>query len=127
MKEIGVKLALSLRWLSHASFQIKAAGKTIYVDPYKGEYSEKADLILVTHSHFDHCDTLKINKVYKTGTVVVAPFPLFLSCVQKLGGSVSTLKPGEEMILDVIRVMAVEAYNYQRFKSPENPWHPKGL
>jgi len=116
-----------IKWLGHASFQIKTDTKTIYVDPYKGEYSQKADLILVTHSHFDHCDTLKINRAHKVDTVIIAPFPLFLSCVNKIGGAVRKLKPGEQAIIGDIAVTAVEAYNLKRFKSPGNPWHQKGL
>lgn len=114
---------LSIKWLGHASFQIRAEGKTIYIDPYEGEYSEKADLILVTHSHFDHCDTSKIKKVRKADTLIIAP----KDCVSKIGGSVKTLKPREETTIDNIKVKAVEAYNYKRFKSPGKPFHPKGL
>lgn len=116
-------MALSIKWLGHASFQIKAEEKTIYVDPYKGEYSEKADLILVTHSHSDHCDTDKIKRIRKADTVTIAP----KDCVSKIGGSVKTLKPGEAAIIHNIKVRAVEAYNYKRFRSPGNPFHPKGL
>lgn len=114
---------LSIKWLGHASFQIRAEGKTIYIDPYEGEYSEKADLILVTHSHFDHCDTSKIKKIRKADTLIIAPE----DCVSKIGGSVKTLKPGEETTVGNIGVKAVEAYNYKRFKSPGKPFHPKGL
>jgi L-ascorbate metabolism protein UlaG (beta-lactamase superfamily) len=120
-------MTVSIKWLGHASFQVKADGKIVYVDPYEGDYSEKADLILVTHSHFDHCDASKINKVYKLGTVVVAPFPLHLSCIEKTGGNVRKLKPGEEVTVGNIKVRAVEAYNNKRFKSPGNPFHPKGV
>jgi L-ascorbate metabolism protein UlaG (beta-lactamase superfamily) len=120
-------MTFSLKWLGHASFQIKAEGKTIYVDPYEGEYSEKADLVLVTHSHFDHCDTIKINQIHKADTVVVAPFPLFLASVSKTGKTVKALKPGEEMVFGNIKVRAVQAYNNKRFKSPGNPFHPKGF
>ncbi|MGC9345313.1 MAG: MBL fold metallo-hydrolase [Candidatus Bathyarchaeales archaeon] len=116
-------MKLSIKWLGHASFQIRAEGKTVYIDPYEGEYSEKADLMLVTHSHFDHCDTSKIKKVRKADTLIIAP----RDCVSKIGGSVETLKPGEETTVGNIRVKAVEAYNYKRFKSPGKPFHPKGL
>ena len=114
---------VSIKWLGHASFLIKAEGKNIYIDPYEGEYSEKADLILVTHSHFDHCDTSKIKKIRGENTVIIAPE----DCVSKIGGNVKTLKPGEETTIGNLRVKAVEAYNYKRFKAPGKPFHPKGL
>ncbi|MCD6432397.1 MBL fold metallo-hydrolase [Candidatus Bathyarchaeota archaeon] len=114
---------VSIKWLGHASFLIKAEGKNIYIDPYEGEYSEKADLILVTHSHFDHCDTSKIKKIRGENTVIIAPE----DCVSKIGGNVKTLKPGEETTIGNLRVKAVEAYNYKRFKAPGKPFHPKGF
>lgn len=116
-------MVVSIKWLAHAGFQIKTDGKTIYIDPYEGEYSEKADLILITHSHFDHCDTSKIQKVRKPGTVIIAP----RDCVSKIGGNVKSLKPGEETTVGNVEIKAVEAYNYKRFRSPGNPFHPKGL
>ncbi|MBE0519485.1 MBL fold metallo-hydrolase [Candidatus Bathyarchaeota archaeon] len=116
-------MTVSIKWLAHAAFQIKTEGKIIYVDLEKyGEASEKADLILVTHSHTDHCDPSKIEKVRKPDTVIIAPE----DCVSKIGGNVKTLEPGEETTIDNIRVRAVEAYNYKRFRSPDNPYHPKG-
>lgn len=116
-------MGVLIKWLAHASFQIKAEGRTIYIDPYEGEATEKADLILVTHSHTDHCDSDKIKNVRKKDTVIIAP----KDCVSKIGGTVKTLKPGEETSVGNIRVKAVEAYNYKRFRSPGNPYHPKGF
>ena len=117
-------MGVFIKWLAHASFQIKANGKIIYVDLEKsGEADEKADLILVTHSHTDHCDSDKIKNVRKKDTVIIAP----KDCVSKIGGTVKTLKPGEETSVGNIRVKAVEAYNYKRFRSPGNPYHPKGF
>ena len=117
-------MGVSVKWLAHASFQIKAEGKIIYVDLEKyGEATEKADLILVTHSHTDHCDPDKIKNVQKEDTVIIAPE----DCVSIIGRSVKTLRPGEETSVGNIRVKAVEAYNYKRFRSPEHPFHPKGF
>ena len=117
-------MGVLIKWLAHASFQIKANGKIIYVDLEKyGEATEKADLILVTHSHTDHCDSDKIKNVQKEGTVIIAPE----DCVSMIGRNVKTLRPGEETSVDNIRVKAVEAYNYKRFRSPGNPYHPKGF
>ena len=49
--------ASRLLYLGHASLRIVTPeGKTIYIDPFApGDYSLPADLILVTHDHFDHC------------------------------------------------------------------------
>ncbi len=116
-------MALSIKWLAHAAFQIRTEGKIIYIDLEKyAEANEKADLILVTHSHTDHCDPSKIEKVRKPDTVIIAPE----DCVLKIGGNVKTLKPGEETTIADVRVRAVEAYNYKRFRSPGHPYHPKG-
>ncbi len=115
-------MTILIKWLGHASFQIKAEGKIIYIDPYDGEYSEKADLILVSHSHSDHCDTSKIEKARKASTVIVAP----KECVSKIGGSIEETEAGKETTVDNIRIKAVEAYNYKRFRSRGNPFHPKG-
>lgn len=114
---------VKVRWLGHASFHIVADGKNIYIDPYEGRYTEAADIILVTHSHFDHCDTSKISKVRKSNTVIIAPE----ECAPKIGGNVKVLKPGEKTIIDNIIIEAVHAYNVRRFRSPGNPFHPKGL
>jgi len=117
-------MGVLIKWLAHASFQIKANGKIIYVDLEKyGEATEKADLILVTHSHTDHCDPDKIKNVQKEDTVIIAPE----DCASIIGRNVKTLRPGEETSVDNIMVKAVEAYNYKRFRSPGNPYHPKGF
>jgi L-ascorbate metabolism protein UlaG (beta-lactamase superfamily) len=119
-------MTVSIRSLGHASLQIKAKGNIIYIDLKKYgkvvETSEMADLILVTHSHADHCSAEKINKVRKKGTTVLAP----KQSIPKIGGAVKPLKPTEEATFGDITVRAVEAYNYKRFKSPGKPWHPKG-
>lgn len=119
-------MPVSIRSLGHASFQIKAKGRVIYIDLKKYgnviETSEKADLILVTHSHADHCSAEKINKVRTKDTVVIAPE----QSASKIGGIIRTLRPGEEATFNSIKVKAVEAYNIKRFKAPGKPWHPKG-
>jgi L-ascorbate metabolism protein UlaG (beta-lactamase superfamily) len=115
-------MKLSIKWLGHASFLIQVGGKIIYIDPYEGEYKEKADIILVTHSHHDHCDLSKINKVRRDDTVIIAP----RECASKIGGNVETLKPEKERAVEGVTIKAVEAYNYKRFRSPGNPFHPKG-
>jgi L-ascorbate metabolism protein UlaG (beta-lactamase superfamily) len=61
--------------------------------------------------------------VRKSDTVIIAPE----ECTLKVGGNVRVLKPGEKTTIDNIVVEAVHAYNVRRFRSPGNPFHPKGL
>ena len=51
-----------LLYLGHASLRIKVGDKVIYIDPFAGKYNEAADLILVTHDHFDHNQIDKVEK-----------------------------------------------------------------
>jgi L-ascorbate metabolism protein UlaG (beta-lactamase superfamily) len=119
-------MTICVKWLGHSSFQIRTLSKVIYIDLKKYgkvvETSEKADVVLVTHNHGDHCSPPKIQKLRKEDTVVVAP----KNCASRIGGDVKSLKPGEEITVDGVRVKAVEAYNIKRFKSPGKPWHPMG-
>ena len=116
-------LDMRLKWLGHASWKLKAGGKTIYIDPYQGEYDEEADLVLSTHSHTDHCDPSKVDRVRGEGTIVIAPE----DCSAKIGAAVKSMKPGESATFGDVTVEAVEAYNVKRFRSPGVPFHPKGL
>ncbi len=72
----------TLTWIGHASVKLKSkSGKVIYIDPNfaQGDYSEKADFILITHAHDDHqpceavvpndnCVTIKFGDAYDNGT-----------------------------------------------------------
>jgi L-ascorbate metabolism protein UlaG (beta-lactamase superfamily) len=123
-------MGIVITWMAQSGFKITAGNKIIYFDPiyYKkyekhiGHLFEEADIVLITHGHGDHCQPATLQKVRKQDTIVVAPS----HCAKKIGGPIITLNPGEETVLTTIPVKAVEAYNYQRFKSPGKPWHPKG-
>ena len=119
-----IPLTVTIKWLDHASFQIRSDNKVIYID--LGEDAtptEKANLILVTHSHGDHCDTKLIKQARTDDTVIVAP----ANCKDQIGGMIVSLKPGEQKSLNDVMVRAVHAYNETRFRSPGNPFHPKGF
>jgi L-ascorbate metabolism protein UlaG (beta-lactamase superfamily) len=119
-------VGISLRLLGHASFQISASGKVIYIDLKKYgkvvEPSEKAGIVLVTHGHADHCSPDKIIEIQKDDTVIIAPE----NCSKRINGDVISLKPGEETVIGGIKIRAVEAYNHRRFKPSGKPWHPRG-
>jgi L-ascorbate metabolism protein UlaG (beta-lactamase superfamily) len=112
-----------VKWLGHGSFLVKTSGKNIYIDPYAGEYMEKADVVLVSHNHRDHCDPDKIKTIRDDNTIIVTS----KECSQGLTGKVEALSPGEKKEIYGVEVEAVEAYNNKRFRSPGVPFHPKGI
>ena len=94
------------------------SGKVLYFDPFRLRTApHDADVIFITHSHFDHYSPEDIAKAAKPGTLFVAP----ASMAKELRalGSVTLMQPGESSAVCGIEVEAVAAYN--RLK----PFHPK--
>jgi L-ascorbate metabolism protein UlaG (beta-lactamase superfamily) len=114
---------MELKWLGHASWLLKTGDKNIYLDPYEGEYKEKADIILSTHHHDDHCKPDKIALIKTNNTNIVAT----KECGKKINELVISLNPGESTSIGNVTIEAVEAYNFKRFRSPGTPFHPKGI
>jgi len=111
---------LKLKWLGHSSFKIKTESKTIYIDPYAGDdYSDKADIILVSHEHFDHSNKEKIGLVRLDDTVVITT----KDNSSDIDGI--AMDVGEEKDIDGVKINTVPAYNVNKFRSPGVPYHPK--
>ena len=113
--------------IKHATMRIQYDGQEIHVDPVgmkmdpATDYSKfkKADIILVTHEHFDHYDKDAIDALKKEGTQI------FLNqAVKKLYGSGTVLTNGESKVISKeIKVEAVPAYNSTKGR---DKFHPKG-
>lgn len=113
--------------LTHASICIEYDGRTIYVDPVTQlrertvDYSAlpKADIILVTHEHFDHYDTAAIRQLTTNKTKLI----MNPRCVE-LYGSGTAMKNGDKRRLaEGITLVAVPAYNTTE---GHLQFHPKG-
>lgn len=118
-----ILINMELKWLGHASWLFKTSDINIYLDPYEGEYKEKADIIISTHHHDDHCKLDKIALIKTNKTKIVAT----RECGDKIKAPTTTLKPGELTKIGDVLIEAVEAYNFKRFRSPGNPFHPRGI
>ncbi len=104
-----------ITWLSHASFRI-SNDKVIYIDPWQLKKSEpKADLILITHDHFDHLSVPDIDKIRKSDTIIVTT----VTGKSKIKGDVRVVRPNDRITIGEIQIHAVHAYNR------EKPFHLK--
>lgn len=115
---------IELNWLGNAGFLIED-GKKIYIDPYNlsGE-KPKADIILITHRHQDHCSIVDMEKILKDGTTVI----LTADCQSKLTKSdyrinMQIIEPGDELELQGVKIQAVPAYNLDKeFHTKAEGW-----
>ncbi|MCB2154632.1 MBL fold metallo-hydrolase [bacterium] len=108
-----------IEWLGHASFRIRA-DIVLYIDPWKLKgKQEKADFILISHSHFDHLSAEDIEKVRRKDTVIVAPE----ECQGKITGDVWWAQPGQSLAGKGLSLKATPAYNIgKQFHPKENGW-----
>lgn len=84
----------------------------LYVDPHLIRGGEKADLILITHDHFDHLDIGAINAVAKDDTVIVANACCVPRLQGKVAGRVMPIEEGQTVSEKGVDVRAVAGYNY---------------
>lgn len=112
---------VKIKWFGWASFQIEVKNKVIYLDPFFGNYEKRADLVLVSHSHADHCDLDKIEGIRDEDTIVLTSGEN-VSNISGLG-----LAPGDFYDFGEIKVTAVDAYNIVGMRSSGVPYHPKGF
>lgn len=101
-------------WLGHDSFKIKGE-KTIYIDPWKLKDGDPADIILITHDHFDHFSQEDINKVCTDDTVLVTNKTVATS----LTGPVRTVQAGDKLSVQGVEIEVLAAYNTNK------QFHPK--
>lgn len=139
-------MTVSIKWFPPSWFQIKTENRVIYIDPaylktYFKDYPEKiefsswpdeidglpekdierADLILITHHHKDHCKHVTINRLKKKNTLILAPEV----CKKELNEDFEIVKYGKELNFEEIKIKVVDAYNTPEGHSTKK-FHKKG-
>jgi len=116
---------LIITLVGHGSLMFQFKNQTIHVDPYSrvADYSTlpKADIILLTHHHQDHLDTVAL------GSIRTPQTKLYLTekCSEKVAGGI-IMKIGDVQTFNNIKVEAVPAYNIVNKRTDRTPYHPKG-
>lgn len=115
---------ITLDWFGHSSFKINA-GKIIYIDPYiLPDFTQGADIILITHEHYDHFSMPNIKRLLKPETIVVMP----QSCTSasnyaelvKMKIKVHLMHQESKIAVGAIEIESVPAYNLGK------PYHQQG-
>ena len=102
-----MNLLKNIHWLGHDTFKIKAGGKVIYIDPYHIRSPEKADLILITHSHHDHFSPEDIKQICGPETLVVS----VAEVLKGMHSLTQEVKPGDKLEAAGFKLEVVPAYN----------------
>ena len=110
----------NIHWLGHASFRIEDGKTEIFIDPWKiSEKSPMADIIFITHGHYDHFSPVDIAKIRTGKTILVAP----KNIAAQLQGNVIAVEPGKTYKIGSLKVTTVPAYNInKKFHPKENGW-----
>jgi L-ascorbate metabolism protein UlaG (beta-lactamase superfamily) len=111
---------INLEWLGHSGFLIKNH-KVIYIDPFNiKEDSEKADFILITHSHYDHCSIADIKNIIKEGTKILLTADSQSKITRfQIPINIQIVEPNQELTFGELKIATMPAYNV------DNPAHSK--
>jgi L-ascorbate metabolism protein UlaG (beta-lactamase superfamily) len=113
-----------IKWLGHDGFEISTDALTLMIDPFQVEGDRQADIILVTHPHYDHCSVDDIARLKKPSTVIVTePESADILSAANLAGDIRIVNPGDHLTVSGIPIQAVAAYNVNKhFHPKEKNW-----
>ncbi len=117
--EKGVKVMVKdIHWLGHDTFKI-IGENVIYTDPFKIKKKDTADIILITHEHFDHCSPEDVKAIQGPKTIIVTTS----DCAKKLSGKIKIVKSGDKINVEGIEIEAVPSYNTNKqFHTKDKGW-----
>ena len=111
--------------LYHSSIRINKE-KTIYIDPFKIDKNyNDADIVFITHDHFDHYSEEDIDKVINENTTIIIPEELLTKLLRKgiNKNAIITVEPNEKYMVQGIKFETIPAYNTNKIFHPkENGW-----
>ena len=115
---------IEIKWLGHSGFIIKSS-KTLYIDPFNiKEDSEKADIILITHSHYDHCSVADMKRIIKEGTKIVLTADSQSKITRfEVPIDIQIIGVNQELDFGEIKISTIPAYNIDKsFHPKEEEW-----
>ena len=117
---------LKITFIGHGSLMFTFNTKIIHVDPFTkvADYAKlpKADVVLITHEHFDHLDLKALEQIRTEKTKVV----LTEACSKQVKNGI-IMKNGDVQTVNGLKIEAIPAYNLVHKRDNGQPFHPKGV
>lgn len=114
----------NIQVLNHSSIKINRE-KVIYIDPFKidNDYHD-ADIVFITHSHFDHYSEEDIDRIIKEETKLIVTEDLEKKALEKVKKeNVTCVQPEKNYFVDGINFETIPAYNISKqFHPKSNNW-----
>ena len=104
----------NIKVFTHSSIRVQSRDKAIYADPFEMKQApHDADIILITHDHYDHFSPNDISKVAKPETVLVVPEKMAKKAgdAKSLVSRIETVPQGASIDVDGLKIETVPAYN----------------
>ena len=116
---------IEINWHGHDTFTI-FGNKKICIDPYKLKKPIQADIILISHNHFDHLSIGDLHMVADNKSIIISP----TECVDQISTiphkEIISIMPYEEITVCDIKIKAMPAYNIDKINpDTQKPFHPK--
>jgi len=108
------ELLKKIQWLGHDTIRLSGS-RVIYFDPYQISAAQPADIILISHEHFDHCSPEDVAKIHQENTVIVTD----AASARKLKGNIKIVAPGDRLKVKEVEIEVWPAYNTNK------DFHPK--
>jgi L-ascorbate metabolism protein UlaG (beta-lactamase superfamily) len=104
-------------WFKQSAYLWRGDSINVYIDPWGVTDVVPADVVFITHAHFDHFNEDDLKKVVRRETILVAP----RNVAQELSGNVQPVSPGDSIEVSGIKVQAVPAYNVVESRLEAHP------
>jgi len=120
LSEQARKWLAGITWFKQSGFRLQDGDRVMYIDPYEITISpHDADVLLISHSHNDHCHTASVSRVAKETTIALTE-PESAAKIKNLIQDIRTATPGETLTVGGFKIETVPSYNINKTNHPKS-------